>query len=87
MAAPRSLKHRPLKYRVVNPNPRNTGTRDHPRFGPSGVREGTGERVYTKRDVLDYERATGQIRSQSKRKISARGARDTSKRTSKRSSR
>jgi hypothetical protein len=51
---------RPPKYRVVNAHPTDTGTPGNPRFGPSGERKGTKEKVYTQADVDSYRTATGE---------------------------
>lgn len=49
---------RPPKYKVDNPTPKNTGTKEHPQFGPSGTRKGTNEKVYTRADEKAYKSAT-----------------------------
>jgi hypothetical protein len=49
---------RPPKYRVDTATPKNTGTKEHPQFGPSGTRKGSGEKVYTEADEKAYKKAT-----------------------------
>lgn len=72
MAEP-AKKSRRNKYRVIESHPKNTGSKEHPKFGPSGERIGTKERVYTKADVAAYERATGERRG--RRRMTRRAAR------------
>lgn len=42
-------------YRVVNKNPKNTGTKSRPIYGPSGVRK-DGTKVYTREDEKRYNK-------------------------------
>lgn len=55
------------KYHVDVKHPKNTGTADSPKFGPSGTRNVTGEKVYTKADVSSYQRTTKDRKPQIKK--------------------
>jgi hypothetical protein len=44
------------KYHVDVKNPKNTGTATRPVFGPSGTQNGTGKKVYTRKDVELYRK-------------------------------
>lgn len=46
----------PPKYSVVDKKPKmHTDSKGNVSYGPSGVRKGTGEKVYTKADVREYD--------------------------------